>query len=100
MRLGLNMQFDFKTNGIATFVLAMCLFIASSSVRADGFLIVNPKISLTKDEIKDVYTGEKQMVTGTRLIPIDNASEQEEFLKKFLETRKIKYESLWAKKSF
>lgn len=94
------MQFDFKCKAAVYLTLGLSLCLLSGQVRADGFLISNPKTILTKDEVKDAFLGEKQLASGVRLILVDNSNEQEEFLSKFLELRKVKYESLWAKKSF
>lgn len=65
-----------------------------------GEVISNESLSLTADEIREVFLGEKQLVNGVRLVPVDNAVVQEEFLSKVLQTDTQKYHARWRRKSF
>jgi hypothetical protein len=67
---------------------------------ADGFVICNSGIGLTPDEVRDVYTGEKQLSGSVKLSPVDNTAMQEEFLAKVIKLESAKYASLWTKKGF
>ena len=65
-----------------------------------GDVIASGKITLTPDEIRDVFLGERHHAGGILLVPVDNAAAQEEFLSKVLQTDARKYYSRWTKKSF
>jgi ABC-type phosphate transport system substrate-binding protein len=80
---------------------AIMLFTAAPALAfADVYVIVNPALNLTADDIKNIYTGEKELAESTKIRPQDNSSAREEFLKKVLQLDVAKYESLWTKKSF
>ena len=65
-----------------------------------GDVIVNGEVTLTLDEVRDVFLGEKQRAGTLLLLPVDNAAAQPEFLAKVLQTDAQKYYSRWARKSF
>jgi ABC-type phosphate transport system substrate-binding protein len=67
---------------------------------ADIYVIANPGLQLTPDEAKEVFMGEKQLAGSVKLVPIDNASAQAEFLSKVFGMDAGKYNTLWAKKGF
>jgi ABC-type phosphate transport system substrate-binding protein len=80
---------------------AVMLFTAAPALAfADVYVIVNPGLNLTADDIKNIYTGEKELAESTKIRPQDNSSAREEFLKKVLQLDVAKYESMWTKKSF
>jgi ABC-type phosphate transport system substrate-binding protein len=80
---------------------AVMLFTAAPALAfADVYVIVYPGLNLTADDIKNIYTGEKELAESTKIRPQDNSSAREEFLKKVLQLDAAKYESLWTKKSF
>lgn len=65
-----------------------------------GEVIVNDSVTLTPEEIRDVFLGEKQLADGVRLVPVDNSVLQTEFLAKVLQTDGMKYYARWTRKSF
>ena len=67
---------------------------------ADIYVIAHPSAKLTADAIRDVYIGEKQFAGEVKLVPIDNAMAQNEFLAKVLKLDQARYANLWVKKSF
>jgi ABC-type phosphate transport system substrate-binding protein len=80
---------------------AIMLFTAAPALAfADVYVIVNPSLNLTADDIKNIYTGEKELAESTKIRPQDNSAAREEFLKKVLGLDFAKYESMWTKKSF
>ena len=83
-------------------ILAAAALLASTpaSSLADGVVIANPGLNLTAGDIRDVFTGEKQLAGSTRLVPIDNAAAQADFLTKVLKMDPTKYQTTWTKKSF
>ena len=70
------------------------------AARADIFVIANPSVDLAADDIRDAFIGEKLMVTSIKLIPVDNAQAQAEFLTKVMSLDLNKYNSIWTKKGF
>ncbi|MEO8310610.1 MAG: hypothetical protein ABI520_05510 [Caldimonas sp.] len=86
-------------NSRALCVVILFALLAPASVLA-GEVIVNDSVTLTAEEIRDVFLGEKQLAGNTRLVPVDNALLQEEFLAKVLQTDSQKYYARWTRKSF
>jgi hypothetical protein len=67
---------------------------------ADIFVIAHPATKITPETIRDVYIGEKQFAGDVKLVPIDNAVAQTDFLEKVLKLDQTRYANLWVKKSF
>jgi ABC-type phosphate transport system substrate-binding protein len=65
-----------------------------------GEVIMNDSVTLTPEQIRDVFLGEKQLSEGVRLVPVDNSEIQIEFLAKILQTDSQKYYARWTRKSF
>ncbi len=65
-----------------------------------GDVIASGDVTLTPDEIRDVFLGEKHRVGAIVLVPVDNSAAQEEFLSKVLQTNAQRYYSRWTKKAF
>ncbi len=85
-------------NVLAAGLGALCMSIVTSA-RA-GEVIAHPSVSLSVDEVKDLYLGDKQLAGSVKLIPIDNAAEQAAFVAKVLQTDVAKYSARWTKKAF
>jgi hypothetical protein len=87
-----------------TLVRALCsallLPLAANSLARDVLVIAHPSVALSADEVRDVFTGDKQFAGSTKLVPVDNAAIQDEFLGKVVKIDAKKYNSLWVKKSF
>jgi ABC-type phosphate transport system substrate-binding protein len=79
-------------------ILALCF--AQSASAADVVVISNPDTTISADEIKDIFLGEKQFAGSAKLVVIDNASAQSGFLAKFMQMDAAKYNNIWTKKSF
>jgi ABC-type phosphate transport system substrate-binding protein len=81
-----------------------CLLLAGTAAvpaaAADLYVISNPSLALTADDIRDVYIGDKQIAGGIKLAPLDNSAQQKEFLEKALKLDGAKYNSIWIKKGF
>lgn len=80
-------------------ILAAAL-LATGAAHADVYLICNPSLTLSADEARDVYLGEKQLAGSVKIVPVDNAAVQGEFLAKALRMDAGKYSTLWTKKGF
>ena len=72
----------------------------SGASRADQFVIANPSVSVSADEVREVFLGEKQFAGEQKLVPVDNAAVQGVFLSQVLKMTPAKYETAWIKKSF
>lgn len=69
-------------------------------IAADVYVISHPAVDLSADDIRDVFVGEKQIAGGTKLVPMDNASLQKDFLEKVVKIDASKYSAVWTKKGF
>jgi hypothetical protein len=67
---------------------------------ADVFVIAHTGLAASAEDIRDIYTGEKEMLGSVKLRPLDNHAAQSEFLSKALSLNAGRYEALWAMKSF
>jgi len=67
---------------------------------ADVYVVAHPGVTLSADEVRDVFVGDKQSAGGVKLVPLDNAAVQADFLAKVLKVDANKYASIWAKKGF
>lgn len=65
-----------------------------------GEVIAHPSVTLGAADIRDVYLGEKQLEGKLRLIPVDNAAAQEDFLAAILQTNQRHYQARWVRKTF
>ena len=83
-----------------TLGVALLLAMLSGASRADQFVIANPSVSISGDEVREVYLGEKQFSGEQKLVPVDNAAVQGVFLSKVLRMTPARYETAWIKKSF
>jgi hypothetical protein len=73
---------------------------AGLSQAADIYVIGNTAQAAAADDIRDVFLGEKQIVAGTKAVPMDNASLQKDFLDKVIKMDSAKYSNIWTKKGF
>jgi hypothetical protein len=67
---------------------------------ADLYVIANAGLSLSAEDVRDAYLGDKQIAGGTKLVPLDNAPQQKEFLERALKLDGTKYNAIWIKKGF
>ena len=79
---------------------ALLLGMGTYAMAGDVYVIAHPSVKLTPEFIRDIYIGEKQFSGDLRLVPVDNASAQEDFLGKVLKLDPSRYANLWVKKSF
>ncbi len=81
-------------------VAVLALGTPQSAIAGDIVVISNTGTTISAEDVKDVFLGEKQFAGSTKLVVIDNKSEQDNFLSKFLKMDASKYNSIWTKKSF
>ena len=86
------------------FTLWICslllLGICAGAVADDLYLVCHAGVSLAAADVRDVFLGEKQFLNSIQLVPVDNMAAQPAFLEKVLKMDGIKYDTIWAKKSF
>jgi ABC-type phosphate transport system substrate-binding protein len=86
------------------FILAGFLGLLASAapvaLAKDVVVIANSGVSATDADIREIYTGEKQVAGSVKLAPADNASLQGDFLSKVVKMEAAKYNAMWTKKSF
>jgi ABC-type phosphate transport system substrate-binding protein len=81
--------------------VALASLVASPAAFAvDVYVIANSALTLTADEVKDVFLGEKQVAGGTKVVPVDNSALQKDFLEKVVKLDAAKYGAVWTKKGF
>ena len=86
--------------GLLTLLLVLPLGAAPAAMAADIYVIAHPAIKIERDAIRDVYIGEKQFAGDIKIVPVDNAAAQTDFLEKVLRLDQTRYANLWVKKSF
>jgi ABC-type phosphate transport system substrate-binding protein len=78
--------------GVASFVV--------SAAEVSVYVIAHPAANVSADVLRDIYTGDKQFSGAQKVVPLDNASLQANFLARVLNISQGKYDNLWIKKSF
>jgi len=78
----------------------LLLCAVSPSAMADIYVIINSRLTISAEDIKEIYTGEKQLAGSIKITPLDNSAAKGEFLSKVLQLDGVRYEALWIKKSF
>jgi hypothetical protein len=81
--------------------IAILVALLLSLARAHaGEVIAHPFVSLSEEDIRNVYLGEKQLAGSMRLRPVGNSAIEAEFLAKVLQTDGPKYDARWIRKRF
>ena len=83
-------------------LLAAAVLVAGlcAPAAADVYVIANPALALSAEEVRDAWLGDKQIAAGTKLVVLDNAAAQKEFLERALKVDAAKYNAIWIKKGF
>lgn len=74
--------------------------LAMPVVAGDVYVIAHNGLGLATGDVKDIFIGDKQIVGGIKVVPMDNAGLQGEFLEKVLNMDVGKYGNIWTKKGF
>ena len=74
--------------------------VITSAMAGDVYVIAHSSVNLAEKELREVYVGEKQFAGAVKLVPVDNAVVQSDFLERVISMRADKYASLWVKKGF
>jgi hypothetical protein len=85
----------------AVTAIASALLCLTGTSSADSlYVICNPSVDLSRDDLRDVFLGEKHYSGKVKLAPADNRVAQAVFLEKVLMMAAAKYSTSWIKKSF
>ena len=86
---------------IALVVLGACgAGLACAAQAADVYVIANEAVRFAPGELREVFLGERQFAAGRRLVLIDNANLQKDFIDRVVRIDPAKYSTVWAKKGF
>ena len=85
---------------LITTALALAALWAPKAEAADYVVITHPGLTLSADDIKDVYIGQMQMAGSIRLVPVDNGAAQEAFLARVVRIEVGRYNTAWIKKAY
>lgn len=82
--------------------LALSIGIASISIAQTPTLYVigAPGMTLSADEIREVFLGEKLFIGSTKLTPVANRVGIEAFLAKVVAISAVKFQGVWSNKNF
>ncbi len=72
----------------------------STAAAETVYVICNPSVHLSMQELRDVFLGERQFAGSVKLAPADNRAAQMAFLDRVLMMASSKYATSWTKKSF
>ena len=67
---------------------------------AEVYVISSEAVRFAPGELREVFLGERQFAAGRRLVPLDNASLQKDFVGRVVGIDPAKYATAWAKKGF
>ncbi|MEP7295984.1 MAG: hypothetical protein ABI702_07330 [Burkholderiales bacterium] len=80
--------------------LAAWFMLACSPASHALDLIAHESVTLDIDEVRNTFLGEKLLLGTLKLVPVDNAALQDEFLAKVLQTDSKKYYARWSRKVY
>lgn len=85
---------------IATCLVLLGLALPLPGRAADMYVIANTAFALSDEELREVFVGDRQMAGGIKVVPLDNASLQKDFVEKVLKMDGLAYNVIWTKKGF
>jgi len=86
---------------LSKFLLAALVSLACAAARgADIYVIANPQVKLSPEDVREIYLGDKEFSGDVRLAPVDNQAALAGFVVKALGMNLQRYSTLWVKKAF
>jgi hypothetical protein len=67
---------------------------------ADLYVVCHADVTLSANDVRDMFLGEKQFSGTVKLLPADNSAAQALFLDRVLKMDAGRYSTAWTKKSF
>lgn len=83
-----------------TLAAAAVLAAALPAAAGDLFVVCHPSVTLSADEVREVFLGDKQFAGSVKLAPVENGTLQADFQAKVLKIDAARYTSVWSKKGF
>lgn len=80
--------------------LLLGLALLPAAAGADGYVIAHPSVTVAAGEVREIYVGNMQFAGSAKLVPVDNAALQQDFLAKVVKADADRYATIWTKKSF
>src|SRR5258706_6489539 len=91
------MRFD----DMSAILLAALLSLGcGSALCGDIYVIADPSVKLSAEDVRDPYLGDKEFSGDVRLFPVDNKAAISEFVFKALGMNPQRYNTLWVKRAF
>ena len=81
-------------------IITLSVLLGGMAVAGDLYVIANSSLSATDADVKDIFTGDKGTIGGTKVVPADNKAAMADFLSKVMQMDEGKYTTLWSKKNF
>jgi len=85
---------------LAAFTAASLVALAPSARAGDLYVIANSGTQVSQADVREIFLGEKTLAGAVKLVPVDNAQAQEEFLGRVMKMEATKYTASWTKKTF
>jgi len=85
---------------LVVLAVAGLVMLASTARAADLYVIANSGTAIAAADVREIFLGEKQFAGSIKLVPVDNAAVQDQFLTKVMKLEATKYTASWTKKSF
>lgn len=80
--------------------LMAALAAALPAYAGELYVVANASLKVEPGEVREIFVGDKQIAGGVKLVPVDNATAQKDFLEKVVNLDANKYNTIWAKKGF
>ncbi len=80
--------------------IILSLGVTAPVLAEDLFVISNSNIMLAKEDIREIFLGEKQFAGSMKIAPVDNSAAQGVFLSQVVKIHTSRYNSNWTKKGF
>lgn len=81
-------------------VLALLTMVCAGAMAADLFVIAHDDVELSREQVIELYRGDRQFAGDVMLRPTDNAAARAAFVTRALGMDEVRYESHWTRKSF
>ncbi len=81
-------------------LLVALLVMPTQVASPDIYVVANRGLTLSPKDVVELYTGDREFSGSLRLVPVDNLTARNAFLRKALAMTPQRYETLWIKKSF
>ena len=94
------MRLNIIVKQVALALGLIVLTLSAVAMAGNVYVIAHPSVELTPFEVQQVYKGEQEFAGTIKLVPVDNAAVQSDFLDKAMNMDAGKYAALWIKKGF